>query len=153
MMLIKRKRGWELPERAAAPESLFRDRRRLVKSLAAGAALLGAGPFAAALAPRAWAGEEAAPDPSASLYPVPRNPRYEVERELTDEALATTYNNYYEFGSYKKIHEDAQALPLRPWEIAIDGLVERPFTIGIDELIAKMPLEERVYRHRCVEAW
>ncbi len=47
----------------------------------------------------------------------------------------------------------AQALPLRPWTIAIDGMVEKPITIGIDDLLKKMPLEERLYRHRCVEAW
>ena len=44
-------------------------------------------------------------------------------------------------------------LPIRPWTVKIDGMVEKPFEIGIDELIRKMTLEERTYRHRCVEAW
>ena len=52
-----------------------------------------------------------------------------------------------------KIYEAAQALPIRPWEVSFEGDVEKPFKIGIDELIRKMPLEERLYRHRCVEAW
>ena len=46
-----------------------------------------------------------------------------------------------------------KALPLRPWEIKVSGMVEKAFTIGVDDLMKKMPLEERVYAHRCVEAW
>jgi sulfoxide reductase catalytic subunit YedY len=92
-------------------------------------------------------------DPSAGLYPVTRNLRYKLDRDLSPEELVTTYTNYYEFGSSKNIWRKAQALPLRPWQIAIDGMVEEPFEIGIDDLLKKMPLEERLYRHRCVEAW
>ena len=161
-MLIKIKRGWELPEAAATPEAVFHDRRRLIKALAAGPILLSAPALLAACdegqadgsaaggTQIAAAGEE---DPSAGLYPVQRNLRYRLDRDVTQELLATTYNNYYEFGSSKNIHQKAQVLPIRPWEIAIDGMVEKPFTIGIDDLLAKMPLEERLYRHRCVEAW
>ena len=94
-----------------------------------------------------------AEDPSAGLYPVERNERYVLDRPITDETLATTYNNYYEFGSSKNIWQKAQALPIRPWTVAIDGMVETPMQIGIDDLLARMPLEERLYRHRCVEAW
>ena len=167
-MLIKIKRGWELPERAATPESVFLDRRRLLKTLAAGPIVLGAPGLLAACdeAPArtarardvgakqlAAAGASDAADPSAHLYPVPRNPRYRHDRELTLEKDATTYNNYYEFGSSKNIWEKAQALPIRPWMVILDGLVEKEIQIGVDELLARMPLEERVYRLRCVEAW
>ena len=76
-----------------------------------------------------------------------------VDRPSTPEAVNTTYNNLYEFGYHKEINTAAQALRLRPWTVKIDGLVEKPFEIGIDDLIRRMPLEERVYRHRCVEAW
>ena len=55
-----------------------------------------------------------AADPSAGLYPAKRNERYTLDRPLTDEKLATTYNNFYEFGSQKTIAEDAQELPIRP---------------------------------------
>jgi sulfoxide reductase catalytic subunit YedY len=148
-MLIKVKRGWELPESSATPEHVFRDRRSLCKALAAGPILLAAGPLGAvgarALEPMA--------DPSALLYPVLQNPRYTLDRPLTPEVDATSYNNFYEFGSSKNIKQKAQALPIRPWEVVIDGLVEEPITIAIDDLLAKMPLEERLYRHRCVEAW
>uniref|UniRef100_UPI0013D37946 molybdopterin-dependent oxidoreductase n=1 Tax=Enterobacter hormaechei TaxID=158836 RepID=UPI0013D37946 len=61
--------------------------------------------------------------------------------------------NFYEFGTSKQVARAAQALPIRPWTVKIDGLVEKPQTIDIDTLIRRMPIEERVYRFRCVEAW
>ncbi|MDT8345298.1 MAG: protein-methionine-sulfoxide reductase catalytic subunit MsrP, partial [Thermohalobaculum sp.] len=54
---------------------------------------------------------------------------------------------------HKEIAAAAQALDTTGWTVTLDGLVEAPVTIGADELIARMPLEERIYRHRCVEAW
>ena len=92
-------------------------------------------------------------DSSTGLYPAERNPRYTLDRALTDEKLTTTYNNFYEFGSQKSIDSAAQALKIRPWTIRIDGLVDKPMTVDINDLLKKMPLEERLYRHRCVEAW
>ena len=152
-MLIRIRRGWEIPESQATPEDVFLNRRRLLKAAAAGPLLLGAGGLLAAcddMPAEAAVGEE---DPSAKLYPVGRNPEYTLDRPITDETLATTYNNYYEFGSSKNIWQKAQSLPLRPWTVTLDGMVEQPMEVGIDDLLAKMPLEERVYRHRCVEAW
>ncbi len=96
----------------------------------------------------------AAEDPSAGLYKdIVRNEKYTLDRPITPEKLNLTYNNFYEFGSHKQIHEAAQALKIRPWEIVIDGEVEKPMTLDFDDLAKKMPLEERLYRHRCVEAW
>ncbi len=160
-MLVKIKRGWELPDSAATPEAVFRDRRRLLKTAAAGPFLLaGSGLLSACEEAQGLSSkvpEEVVDaieeDPTASLYPVTRNLRYRVDRDTTSEELATTYNNYYEFGSGKNIWKKAQALPLRPWTLTIDGLVEKPMEIGIDDLLAKVQLEERIYRHRCVEAW
>jgi sulfoxide reductase catalytic subunit YedY len=144
-MLIRVRRGWELPESAATDEAAFRDRRRLLKGLAAG-------PILAAGLPGlpAWAAEA---DPSAGLYPAKRNPKYTLDRPITDAKDSTTYNNFYEFGFDKDIAERAQALKLRPWAIKVDGMVEKPFTIGFDDLLKRVSLEERLYRHRCVEAW
>ena len=159
-MLIRRKKGWELSEAAATPQACYVDRRRLLAGMGIGGLILaapaalqrvGAGPDAAsrtALLPRA-----AIDDPSEELYPAPGNTRYEVDRPITDEKHATTYNNFYEFGSHKEIYREAQELRVRPWEVRIDGLVEREMTIDIDLLLRRIPLEERVYRHRCVEAW
>src|SRR5712691_7836421 len=91
--------------------------------------------------------------PTGSLYPAKRNDKYALDRPITDEKINTNYNNFYEFGSSKTIAKAAQALKLRPWTIKIDGMVEQAQEIGIDDLVRKMPLEERLYRHRCVEAW
>ena len=151
-MLIRSKRGWEMAEASATPEALFVGRRRFVKALSAGPILLAA-PALVAGCEDTSADFETETDPTAPLYPVARNERYELDRPVTSEDLVTTYNNYYEFGSSKRIARKAQALPLRPWRVAIDGMVDKPFEIGIDELLKKMPLEERLYRHRCVEAW
>jgi sulfoxide reductase catalytic subunit YedY len=93
------------------------------------------------------------PDPTAALYPVARNARFGAPAPLSDERHVTTYNNFYEFGHDKKIWRAAQTLPLRPWTIRVGGMVEQPFEIGIDDLLKRLRLEERVYRHRCVEAW
>ena len=93
------------------------------------------------------------PDPTKDLYPVKRNEKYALDRPVTDEKINTNYNNFYEFGSSKSVAQAAQALKLRPWTIKLDGMVEKAQEIGIDDLIRKMPLEERLYRHRCVEAW
>jgi sulfoxide reductase catalytic subunit YedY len=150
-MLIKIPRGWERPEREATDEALFRDRRRLVKSIAAGPVLLMGG--TAGLLAGCDGEAQAEPDPSAGLYPVKRNLRYRLDREITAEKLVTTYNNFYEFGSHKEISGAAQAMKIRPWEVRIDGMVEQELTIAIDDLLKRMPLEERLYRHRCVEAW
>ncbi len=143
-MHIRSRRGWELPESAATPEAIFLNRRQVAAGLAAGPILLAVGAGSAKA-------EDA--DPSAKYYPAKRNDTYKLDRAITPEALVSSYNNYYEFGSSKDIASDAQALPIRPWTIQIDGMVQKPMTIGIDDLLAKIPLEERLYRHRCVEAW
>src|SRR5262249_56226224 len=95
----------------------------------------------------------AVPAPPADLYPAKGTEKYAPDRPITDEKVNTNYNNFYEFGGRKNIARDAKALKLRPWTIKIDGMVEKPQEIGLDDLIRKMPLEERLYRHRCVEAW
>ena len=148
-MLIRSRKGWELPESAATPETVYLNRRSLLKAAAAGPIAAGATGILGGAAAHAAAGD----DPTAGLYPVQRNLRYRVERELTSESNATTYNNFYEYGSHKNIRRAAQELSIRPWTVTFDGLVEQERTVDFDTLIAAMPLEERVYRLRCVEAW
>ncbi len=156
-MHVLRKRGWEIPESEATPESVFRARRRFMAgaagSIFAPAFLLGACDQKSEAQSQNAETPMATDDPSAGLYPVKRNEIYKLDRDLTAEDLATSYNNYYEFGSSKRIAEKAQALILRPWMITIDGLVAKPIEIGIDDLLKRVALEERLYRHRCVEAW
>ena len=107
------------------PEHLFLNRRQLI----AGAAALAAGPAFAA-----------------SPYSTDETPN-------TYEAI-TTYNNYYEFG-YDKTDpaEYAGALTTDPWLVKVDGLVDNPGTYALADLIGDIPIEERIYRFRCVEAW
>lgn len=150
---------WALPERAVTPEPLFRQRRALLKSAGLGAIGAGlAGPANAGIFDGLLGGGDTPKpdtevDPTADLYPAARNEAYQVMRPITDEGLVTTYNNFYEFGSHKRIFEAAQDLSIRPWTVTIDGMVEEKQTLDIDTLIRQMALEERVYRHRCVEAW
>jgi sulfoxide reductase catalytic subunit YedY len=146
-MFVRRRKGWEIPEREVTPEPLFWTRRRVL-----GAGAVAAGAMAAsAVSGRALAADE--PDPSRMLYPAKRNETYVLDRDITPESVNTRFNNFYEFGSGKQIYSAAEALKIRPWTVVIDGLVEKPQTIAIDDLLKLMPLEERLYRHRCVEAW
>ena len=145
-MLTRSKPRWALPESAATPEAAFFNRRELCKSLAAGTIL--AGPllgFSRAAS--------AAADPSSGLYPAKRNMKYKLDRDVTPEKIATTYNNFYEFGSHKNVWRAAQKLKIRPWTVTFDGMVEKEKTVDVDALLRGMALEERLYRHRCVEAW
>lgn len=142
-MFIKRTRGWEIPESQATPEHVFFSRRTL----------LGAGLGSIALSGLGSAPAAAQTDPSASLYPAKRNETYTLDRPLTPEPAASTVNNYYEFGSNYDVGKAAAKLKTRPWTITIDGLVEQPRQVGIDDLLKAVTLEERLYRHRCVEAW
>jgi sulfoxide reductase catalytic subunit YedY len=154
-MLIKKRRGWETRESEATPEAVFLNRRTLMKAVAAGTILAAGAGLAVKLAPSAPSAARAvdAPDPTSDLYPGKRNDTYKLDRSVTDEKQVTTYNNFYEFGSEKDIYEAAQALKIRPWTIQIDGMIEKPITIDFDTLVRQMPIEERLYRHRCVEAW
>ncbi len=146
-MLIKNPQGWEIPESLVTPEDLVFNRRGILR----GAGAIAIAGLAGAASLPASAAEAA--DPSAKLYPVKRNASFTADRPISDERIVTTYNNYYEFGERKNIVAPAQKLNLRPWEITIDGMVEKPFKIDMDGLLARMPLEERIYRHRCVEGW
>ncbi len=140
-MHVIRRKDWEIPESLATPEALFLDRRSILAGLGAAAALAISGR-------RALADD---PDPSAGLYPAKRNPAYTLDRDITPEKYNLTYNNFYEFSTSKRV--DASALKIRPWTVKLDGMVEKEQTVDIDTLIKTMGLEERLYRHRCVEAW
>jgi sulfoxide reductase catalytic subunit YedY len=159
-MLIKIKPSWHIPERMATPEALVMNRRGLLKAagvVAAAGLLAGCdnrntAQTGGAEAPAIAAGNE--PDPSALHYPVKSNAAYTVDREITPEQIVTSYNNYYEFGVEKDDPSRyADRLPIRPWEISFEGMVEKPFKTDFDTLLDAMPLEERLYRHRCVETW
>ena len=145
-MNVIRRRGWEMPESRATPEHLFFNRRSFLGAAAGAAAGLTPG---IALAQRITD----QPDPTIDLYPGQRNEKFTLDRPITDEKINGNYNNFYEFNSSKNVAKQAQALKIRPWTIKIDGMVEKPMEVGIDDLVRKFGVEERLYRHRCVEAW
>ncbi len=77
-----------------------------------------------------------------------------TDRAVTPEAKAQSYNNFYEFGEDKgDPAENAQKMQIRPWTVKIEGLVKKPQTVNIDDILNYRPIENRVYRFRCVEAW
>jgi sulfoxide reductase catalytic subunit YedY len=135
-MHIIRRKGWEIRENAVTPEHIYVNRRQIM----AAAVALGLG-HRAALA------EEQRPA-------VPLNPLFkDAGRDVTAEEYSTTYNNFTEFGSTKRISDLTEALVINPWDITFDGEIEETFTIGYEDLMKKMAVEERIYRHRCVETW
>ena len=137
-MNLIRHPDWRIPESKATSESVYMNRRSVIAALGFGAAALAA-PSAFASGPFANAAKNAG--------------YRDAGRPITPEAINTTYNNFYEFGSHKQISSAAQSLETEGWTVTIDGLVENELKIGTDELIQKVGLEERVVRHRCVEAW
>jgi sulfoxide reductase catalytic subunit YedY len=153
-----RKPRWLISENEVTPERVFWNRRRV---LSAGGGLLAAGTVGAvvngrfSMEPLPAAAAVRAGGPGTVMSPIPaKNSKFaDAGRAVTDEETNSTYNNFYEFGSHKRISEASMALDTTGWTITIDGLVEKPFETGIEDLLAKVDLEERIYRHRCVEAW
>jgi sulfoxide reductase catalytic subunit YedY len=143
------------------PEEALLSRRRWLKRIGLGAVALGAagtaggawwalrgGSDAEVLAPGSGEG------PGGDLYPATPHPDFRsADRPLTAEAEAARYCNFYEFSSFKSVWRHVDAFRALPWSVDVSGLVASPKTYDIDDLVRAFPLEERVYRHRCVEAW
>jgi len=151
MVMIRSKRDWELPERLATPEAVYWNRRTFLKALGYGA--LGA----AGLLPMEIGAQDERMVKELEALPrlaAKRNEAFKVERPLTAELVAGRYNNFYEFSRYKDdVWEHARDFKPLPWRIEVGGMVQKQKTYDVDDLIKRMPLEERVYRFRCVEAW
>jgi sulfoxide reductase catalytic subunit YedY len=159
MAFIRIPKGWELHEKLATPESVYLNRRQILKKLGVFGA---AGLYAAYRQigrPQAALAVETELDPyipksaTSGLYPAKRNPEFKLDRPLTNERVAAKYNNFYEFSLQKDVWKHIDKFQTRPWSLEVAGEVERPQVFDIDGLVRKMPLEERLYRHRCVEAW
>eukprot|EP01037_Dinobryon_pediforme_P016188 gene16188-16365_t len=151
-MMIGTKRGWEISDRLATPEHLVLGRRALIAG-AAGLGAIAATPAHAQFSGLFGSGAPAAPaKPRAPLASTP-NTKYAPGRALSPETQATTYNNYYEFGLSKSVSSAAQALVTDPWSVEFTGMVAKPKKIGFEDILKQVSLEERTYRHRCVETW
>jgi len=141
------------------PQALYLRRRELMRDViyaGATAAAVGGGLlWLSGGSDRPRARSEVPPAPPRELTVSSRHDYGAGARDpLTPWQDITTYNNYYELGLDKgDPAENAASLRLTPWTVRIEGEVKRPVTLDLDALIARFPLEERVYRMRCVEAW
>ncbi len=154
-----------IPSSEITPEHIYLNRRRFMSALGLAAGSLA---IAACTAPGARRGAsstaEPAPQvasptalpglPDASAPPSTAGTRDELGDPLTTYEAVTTYNNYYEFGTDKSDPARlARNFRTAPWTVTVGGLVHKPKTFGIEDLVRLFPLEERIYRLRCVEAW
>lgn len=126
------------------PREIFENRRSLIKTAAAGS-------FGIAMA--SWFSRQALASSPEKLSAA-LNSAYSSKEEPTPYKYVTSYNNFYEFGTDKSDPAAyASTLQTRPWTISIEGLVKKPLTLDIDALLKLAPIEERIYRLRCVEGW
>jgi sulfoxide reductase catalytic subunit YedY len=128
------------------------NRRRFLRSaastvVAAGAAAVGAEQLVNVFSPRVAA-------LAGTKLETVKSPLTTTGEQLTSFEDITHYNNFYEFGVNKdEPAKNAGVLPTRPWTVTVEGKVKQPKTFDIEALLKLRPLEDRVYRHRCVEAW
>jgi sulfoxide reductase catalytic subunit YedY len=149
-MLIGKRRGWEIAESKVTPEAVVTGRRALLAGAGIAAGLSHIRP---ARAQFSLFGGSKTPEQPLKPLAAKRNDKYAPGRDVTPDQDATSYNNYYEFGMSKSVGDTAAALKVEPWTIELAGMVKTPRSIGYDDLLKQVHLEERVYRHRCVEAW
>ncbi len=142
-MLIQR--SPEILSSEITPRAVFENRRAFIQKMAAGSIAAGVvGTLNTAQAQSA----------SAQKLTAKANPLYQVTDKTTPYKDITSYNNYYEFGTNKgEPVMSAGTLKPRPWNVVVDGLVKKPKTYDLDSLLKLAPLEERLYRLRCVEGW
>jgi sulfoxide reductase catalytic subunit YedY len=145
-MLIKVAHPYPIKPSEITPETVSADRRRFLRQVGlatAGAALAGYG-----------RSEPVGAEANLAPLNVVRKSEMAGGENITAYADITHYNNFYEFGSAKEDPaRNAGRLRTRPWSVVVDGECEAPARIDIDELLKPQSLEERIYRHRCVEAW
>ncbi|RBA24839.1 protein-methionine-sulfoxide reductase catalytic subunit MsrP [Herminiimonas fonticola] len=149
-MLIKRNpNGIDIPFASEiTPRAVFESRRAFIQKIAAGSIAGGA------LLEMATREAFAATSATAQKLAAHPNSSYVVLDKATSYKDATTYNNFYEFGTDKASPARyASAMKTRPWTLSIEGEVKKPMTLDIDSLLKLAPLEERIYRLRCVEGW
>lgn len=147
-MLIKRSpNGIDLPfPSEITPRAVFENRRAFIRQMAAGS--IAGGALLEMLSREAFA-QGVNPKLAAK-----RNPALSAQDKPTAYHDATHYNNFYEFGTDKSDPaQNAGTLRPRPWTVSIEGEVKKPLTLDLDGLLKLAPLEERVYRLRCVEGW
>jgi len=138
--------GWAMGHDDVTPHALYLRRREFLA--------LGAGSLVTAAALAVAGSAQAADEPSLPLLPNVKKGPFTTDEAQTPYKDIASYNNYYEFGTDKGDPvANARAFPTRPWKVTFDGEIAKPQTVDVDDLVKWAPLEERVYRMRCVEAW
>ncbi|REL25978.1 protein-methionine-sulfoxide reductase catalytic subunit MsrP [Thalassotalea euphylliae] len=154
-MLIKSKKSYQLTENDVTNEQVYVNRRQLLKSMGyigAGTLLSQSVARSASAAPLDFWGSS--DDKAFSQQALNFKKAQPTEELLTPEAKVTSHNNFYEFGLDKSDPaRNSQGLRVNPWQLTVSGEVSKPITLDYDDLFKKFPLEERIYRLRCVEAW
>lgn len=152
-MLVRVSKAWEIEEGQATSESVYLDRRSILKTMGVG--------LAAWMSPSSLEGGARGPEEVVrrqesedGLYPAPRNADYSLDRSVTDQMVAGRQNIFDEFSLERdKIWSIAREFRTYPWRVHIGGAVEKAVTVDIADLVRRFGLEERLYRHRCVEPW
>jgi sulfoxide reductase catalytic subunit YedY len=157
------RRPWDLPESRHTPEDVYRDRKRhrrdflriMTRSVAATALVpLVGGCNKPTDAEIAEAGKvQGLPAEWAGLYPAPRNAAFEYGRPETLPSAAARFTNFYEFATSKSVYRYVEKFQPSPWSFEVTGLCANPRTFDLDDVHQLFTLQERAYRHRCVETW
>ncbi|WP_411705211.1 protein-methionine-sulfoxide reductase catalytic subunit MsrP [Edaphovirga cremea] len=144
----------KLTEADVTPESVFYGRRKVLQALGISAASL-ALPISARADLLSWfKGNDRPKAPPGKALDFSKPAAFQPDWSMTPEDKVTGYNNYYEFGLDKADPAaNAGDLPTEGWKVRIDGEVAKPITLDMDDLLKRFPLEQRIYRMRCVEAW
>lgn len=151
-MLIKTRCSNDIPASEITPESVYLNRRRFMQTLVGGT-MAAASPMAQALITDPAAEDPKRPDWWKRAIRDRKDAGLSAG-ELTPYSDATRYNNFYEFGTGKSDPaQNADSLKADPWSVTVDGEVGRPGTYTLEDILKPHPLEERIYRFRCVEAW
>src|SRR5579864_4217471 len=145
-MLIKN--DSEIPSSEITPKNIYINRRKFLAGVsAAGAALVAGRSLLELVSPAAVLAAN-------KLTGIVKKGPFSTAEQQTPFKDVTHYNNFYEFGTDKEDPaKNAQALKTSPWTVSVEGLVQKPKKFDLDEIMKMAPLEERVYRHRCVEGW
>ncbi|KFZ37277.1 TMAO/DMSO reductase [Shewanella mangrovi] len=149
---IVKRPSWHISDNEVTPQAVFSSRRKIIKTL-------GLGSIAASLPGYVQAGifdlfGEDKPDFVTSKLTFTANQAFQASDEKTPYSKVIRHNNFYEFGTGKQDpYVNAQQFKVNPWQLNITGMVDKPVQLDYDALFSQLPLEQRTYRFRCVEAW
>jgi sulfoxide reductase catalytic subunit YedY len=153
-------RSWEIPERLATPEAVYLNRREILRGMGLGALALSLPIPLACSTPTnpellAHGLAPALGKRYADRFPARRSPGYGIgDRKITPEKDAGGINNFYEFTTTPdEVWKKGRGYKVDPWTVEVGGLVRKPRTLDLNTLFKGFPLEERLYRFRCVERW